>query len=689
MPILTCTNVKHAYGDDIILEGVTMSIEPGERVGIVGRNGGGKSTLIKILAGELVPDEGQVVLQRGERLGYLKQDPEFDAGQTLRQAAEHGFAELSALHLELDELFDRMAGAEGEALDKLLNQQAELERKIEAAGGYAIDHKIDEILHGLGFTDAQFGVPVSGLSGGQRARLSLAQLLLSQPGVLLLDEPTNHLDLDGRLWLEAFLKEEYPGAVLMISHDRAMLNGVVSRIAEVERGRLIDYPGNYEAFRRLRAERREAQYRAWANEQDQFKKEEAFIRKFKAGQRAKQARGRESRLERAKSEAIERPIELADLRLSLPKAERTGDLVVVARDLAKKYANEDGSEKVLFHDLSLTIGRGERWGIVGPNGAGKTTLVKCLLGELEPDAGTRSIGAKVDIGYFRQVPDGLRLDLSVARFVQDRVKKETDGRVSLSEQEARNLCGAFLFSGDEQEKEVGLLSGGERARAIMAGLLSSAKNVLVLDEPTNHLDISSAERLEESLAAPREDPKTGEKTGGAFDGTLILISHDRALIDATCDHLLVLDGQGGAEVFLGTWSEWASGRAVKAGVAGVSRGNERQQRAGAEGTRRNAEKGRKSGGGDAGGAAKKEGVKAALATSGPQEKSKSKFSWMRVEQLEEKIAFYEEQLAELDEALADPDVWTDHEKANVLTDKRDVVKRELDELEAEWVRKAE
>ncbi|MFG0305812.1 MAG: ABC-F family ATP-binding cassette domain-containing protein [Phycisphaerales bacterium JB040] len=689
MPILTCTNVKHAYGDDIILEGVTLSIEPGERVGIVGRNGGGKSTLIKILAGELTPDEGQVVLQRGERLGYLRQDPEFDKGQTLRQAAEHGFAELSALHRELDALFESMAGAGGEALDKLLKQQAELERRIEAAGGYAIDHKIDEILHGLGFTDAQFKVPVSGLSGGQRARLSLAQLLLSQPGVLLLDEPTNHLDLDGRLWLEAFLAGEYPGAVVMISHDRAMLNGVVSRIAEVERGRLIDYPGNYEAFRRLRAERREAQHRAWANEQDQFRKEEAFIRKFKAGQRAKQARGRESRLERAKSEAIERPIELAELRLSLPRPERTGDLVVVARELAKKYRNDDGSDKVLFHDLSLTIGRGERWGIVGPNGAGKTTLVRCLLGELEPDAGTRSLGAKVDVGYFRQVPDGLRLDLNVYRFVQDRVKKETDGRVSLSEQEARNLCGAFLFSGDEQEKEVRLLSGGERARAIMAGLLSSAKNVLVLDEPTNHLDISSAERLEDALAAPREDPKTGEKTGGAFDGTLILISHDRALIDATCDHLLVLDGHGGAEVFLGTWSEWAEGRAMKAGGSPRPTPSARQERGSAEGPRSDAEKDRKSAGGAPGSAAPRGSGKAALATSGPKEKSKSKFSWMRVEQLEERIAYFEEQLAELDRQLADPDVWADHEKANAITDRRDGVRGELDELEAEWLRKAE
>lgn len=695
MPILTATNIRHSYGDDIILEGISLSVEPGERIGVVGRNGCGKSTMIKIFAGLLKQDSGKVIVQRGDRVGYLKQDPEFDENETLREAAEHGFAELHQLHRDLHDVYEKMGDADGRALEKLLKEQERLDEAIEAAGGYAIDHKIESVLHGLGFTDADFSIPVSGLSGGQKGRLALTQLLLEEPGVLLLDEPTNHLDLDGCLWLEGFLRDDYRGAVIMISHDRAMLDGVVKRIVEVEQGRLIDYPGNYAAFRNLRAERRLVMNKAWESQQAQFKKEEAYIRQYKAGQRAKQAKGRESRLDRAKTEALERPVELAELRLSLPKAERTGDLVVVARGMSKSYPDDDGGEKVLFKDLDLTISRGERWGIVGPNGAGKTTLVRCLLSEQAADAGTVSLGAKTDIGYFRQIHEGLRLDLPVFKFIQDRVKRETGDRVSISEQEARNLAGAFLFSGDEQDKEIELLSGGERSRAVMAGLLASAKNVLVLDEPTNHLDISAAERLEEALAAPREDPKTGEKTGGAFDGTVILISHDRALIEATCDHLLILDGKGGATVFLGSWNEWAAkkglGNAVRVGV-------EKKPKKGAEAPPVEPPVGFATAAAarvvDQKSLSHKKGVgkKPAKDQGGKntsENRKKTAFSWMRMEQIEEKMAVFGERVSEIDSQLADPQVWVDHEKANALTDKRDAIKAELAELEAEWLRKAE
>ncbi|MEO0483769.1 MAG: ABC-F family ATP-binding cassette domain-containing protein, partial [Planctomycetota bacterium] len=462
MPLLSVTNLLHRYGDDIILDGVSLSVEDGERIGIVGRNGTGKSTLLRIVAGELKQDDGHVSLARGRRFGYLRQDPNFDESETLRSAAEAAFAELHRLHQELDDIFHKMGETEGDALEKLLREQERLERAIEAAGGYAVDHKIDEILHGLGFTDAQFSVPVTKLSGGQRARLALARLLLEEPDVILLDEPTNHLDLAGRLWLERFLRDEFRGAVVMISHDRYLLDAVVSRIIEVEHARLIEYPGNYAAFRRLRAERREAQHRMWEKQQTTFKREEAFIRKFKAGQRAKQARGRESRLERAKESALERPMELSELRLSLPKAERTGDIVASVRALTKVYPTDDGGEKVLFKDLDLAIGRGERWGVIGPNGAGKTTLVRCLLGEQQADSGKVSLGSNVAIGHFSQTDDWIDPDKNVYRFIQKTIKDETDGATELSEQESRTLAGAFLFSGEEQEKEMGVLSGGER-----------------------------------------------------------------------------------------------------------------------------------------------------------------------------------------------------------------------------------
>ncbi|CAN0551585.1 unnamed protein product, partial [Laminaria digitata] len=335
----------------------------------------------------------------------LHQNPNLEPGDTLKEAAARAFELVEELHIQLESLFHKMGEAQGEALEKLLKEQERLEKEIEAAGGYSNEHKVEMILHGLGFTDAQFGIKVRDLSGGQKARVALGKLLLENPGVLLLDEPTNHLDVAGREWLENFLREEYSGAVILISHDRYLLDRVVSRIVEVEDGRLVEYPGNYAAFRKQRIERRITMLRAWEKQQTMFKREEAYIRQYKAGQRAKQAKGRESKLERAKEDALDRPIEFDNIKLNLPKADRTGDIVIAARDLSKSYPNEDGSTKVLFHDLGLHIERGERWGIIGPNGAGKTTLVRCLLDEIEPDSGTINLGARLAVGYFSQNRD--------------------------------------------------------------------------------------------------------------------------------------------------------------------------------------------------------------------------------------------------------------------------------------------
>ncbi|MBX3378359.1 MAG: ABC-F family ATP-binding cassette domain-containing protein [Phycisphaeraceae bacterium] len=663
MPLIAAVNLRHTFGQDIILDGCSLSIEPGERIGLVGRNGTGKSTLMKCLGGLIAPDSGTITVQRGARVGYLQQDPDLDPGETLRDAAEGAFEQLHRLHAEQHGLFDAMAEAtargDSAGVDRLLKQQAEVERQIETAGGYAIDHKIDAVLHGLGFTDAQFTIKVKDLSGGQKGRLALARLLLEEPEVLLLDEPTNHLDIDGRLWLEQFLTQEYRGAVLMVSHDRYLLDAVVNRIIETEQGRLIDYPGNYEAFRELRAERLMVMHRAYESQQTKFKKEEEFIRRYKAGQRAKQARGRQTKLEREKLDnTLERPMELAALRLELPKAERTGDIVVAARGLSKKYPNEDGTEKVLFSNLDVVIGRGERWGIIGPNGAGKTTLVRCLLKDLEPDTGTVKIGSNVKIGYYRQTHEGVDPDLPVYRYLQGVILKECPGQ-ALSEQAARNLAGAFLFSGDEQQKEMGVLSGGERSRAVLAGLLASAKNVLVLDEPTNHLDIPSAERLEEALSVE-----------GGFEGTLILISHDRALIDATCDHVLVLDGKGGARIVLGNYTDWHEKDVAERREAQERESESRRRREEAERAQRAAEEARK---------------KQAAAKTGP---SVNALSRMKTEQLEAKIEQIETRIKAIDAAFADPDVWRDADKASALGQERQKLVADLEPLEFEWSQRA-
>ena len=699
MPLLTVTNLRHNYGDETILDGVSLSIEAGERVGIVGRNGAGKSTLLRCVTGEIRHDSGTIALQRGCRAGYLQQDPRLDPDETLRESAEGAFKQLHDVHKELDKVYEAMGTAEGAALEKLMKKQVALEQQMESLGGYSIGHRIDATLHGLGFTDDQFPVKVRGLSGGQKGRLALARLLLEGPDVLLLDEPTNHLDIDGRMWLEGFLRDEYRGAVLMISHDRYLLDAVVHRIVEVEDGRLIEYPGNYAAFREIRAQRRLTQLRAYEKQQDRFRKEEEYIRRFKAGQRARQAKGRESRLDREKEQrTLDRPMEMDSFRLSLPKAERTGEVVLSGRGLKKAYTNPDGQTRVLFDGLDISVSRGERWAIIGPNGAGKTTLVRCLLGEIPIDAGTTRVGTNVKPGYYRQTQEHMDLDQPVWRFLQNSILKETQGK-PWSEQQARDLAGAFLFSGRDQEKELRVLSGGERSRAALAALLASAKNVLVLDEPTNHLDIPAAERLEEALASPEED---GDEVG--FDGTLILISHDRALIDATCDHLLIFDGNGRSEVFVGTFTEWHErkverDRAVAKEAQERERHREEQDRKKRENERKEAERRAEktaarvpaSGVPASGTGAQRQGAPAATGGGGARSgspRAKSKFSWMSLQQIEEKMGELQSRIDDLDMQLADPSVWTDVARSTALNDERATARTELEGLEEEWLRKS-
>lgn len=664
MPTLAATNLTLSFGTRTILDGVSLSIDPGQKIGIVGRNGQGKSTLLKILAGIQKQDTGEVSLQKGCRAGYLHQDPILDPTETLRGAAESAFERLHALHRHLDEIYEKMATAQGDELDKLMKLQERVERDMEAAGGYAVDHKIEATLHGLGFTDAQFSIPVKGLSGGQKGRLALAKLLLEEPDVLLLDEPTNHLDIDGRLWLEGFLKD-FKGAVFLISHDRYLLDNVVERIIEVEQGRLIDYPGNYEAFREIRAQRRLTQHRAYEKQQDFWKKEEEYIRRFKAGQRARQAMGRLAKLERNKEQnALERVSEHSTFRLQLPKAPRSGDMVLTGRAVSKSYPAEDGSVKVLFRELEVSVTRGERWGIIGPNGAGKSTLVRTLLKEQPADSGIVQVGANVVVGHFSQTHEHLNLELPVFEYLQKVILKEVPG-TSMSEQAARDLAGAFMFSGQDQDRPLKQMSGGERARAVLAGLLASAKNLLVLDEPTNHLDIPAAERLELALAMPDEDDDQG------FEGTLILISHDRALIDATCDHLLILDGQGNAEIFVGTYTEWKEKDTQRKREAARAEADAKNKRERAEAQRQAQQQ--------AATAAKQQ----TQAKSGPVN-ANNPLSKVKTEQLVEKIAKLEARIKEIDMSLADADTWRDPGKCDKLGRERAKLATELEPLEFEY-----
>ncbi|MHC4766829.1 MAG: ABC-F family ATP-binding cassette domain-containing protein [Planctomycetota bacterium] len=637
MSLLTLANVHLAFGAHVVLDKVTLSIESGQKIGLIGRNGSGKTTLMRVMLGEAAPDAGTVQTARGARVGYLRQDPDFDPDESVRDAAEAAFAELHRLHRKLDEVYDRMASAGGDELAKLMKRHARLEARFENAGGYAVGHRIEGSLHGLGFTDEQMALKTQALSGGQLSRLGLARLLLEEPDLLLLDEPTNHLDIDGRRWLERFLADEYRGAVVLVSHDRWLLDRVVTRIVEVERAALREYPGNYHKYHELRRQRLVTEHRTYEKQLDVIRREEEYIRRYRAGQRSKQARGREARLERYKrDEMIDRPAHLDVMSLNLPKAARSGDMVIDAREISKRYG-----DLVLFDGLSVSVGRGDRIGVIGPNGVGKTTLVRCLLGELAPDDGAVRQGSRVHPGHYRQRQDDLDLSLPVWRYLQG-VIVSLDGRAAASEQQARDLAGAFLFSGDEQDKPLGDLSGGERSRTVLAGLVAGAHNLLVLDEPTNHLDIPSAERLEAALTE--------------YDGTLILVTHDRALLEATCMQLLVFDGSGSVRLFHGRYSEWAEGSQDQDAT---------EQRAPERAAKRRRARPRDTGGKE---------------PSGPR---------ISFADLEQRIETIERRIGQIDQELLDPAVYTDGARCNALQAERGALAEDLAPLEAEWARRAE
>ncbi|MDA1008284.1 MAG: ABC-F family ATP-binding cassette domain-containing protein [Planctomycetota bacterium] len=663
MSLVTVSQVRFGHGTNILLESATCAIEPGERIGLVGRNGCGKSTLLKLIAGRMNPDSGSITMQRGVRIGYLEQEPKLDPSDTLHGAAARAFGRLGDLRAELDKLYEKMSHPElaPDVLDSLLRQQGRLEDEFDRAGGHATDHKVDAVLHGLGFDDSQFMLPVTALSGGQRARLGLARLLLESPELLMLDEPTNHLDIVGRRWLETFLADEFPGSVILVSHDRWLLDKVVHRIIEIHRGAIRDYPGNYADFVALREERLNLQLREHDKQQGKIRAEEAYIRRYKAGQRAKQARGRATRLERyCRDEMVERPMELELIRIALPRAPRLGDVAMDAQGLSKRYDN-----KLLFESLDVRIKPGERIGVVGPNGAGKTTLVKVLLGELEADSGIVKRAPRLVTGWFRQTHEHLDPMLCTWEYLQRTVPARENG-LSLNEQEARNLAGAFLFSGADQDKLLGTLSGGERTRLVIAGLVASAKNLLVLDEPTNHLDIPSAERLEDALSL---DPDQG-----GFDGTLLMITHDRALLDATCDRLLVMDGEGGVIDFQGTWSDWEEREKSKA-----TSDREASERARIAAEDKQARTKASEDAKVAAAAVKKAAVK--VARKGPL---------VRVAdgEIEKRLAVGSARLKEVEALLADPSVFKERARSSKLLAEHESLLKSVADLEQEWLERA-
>src|SRR6266404_871141 len=546
------SDVEKSFGAQDVLRGASLQVNPGEHVGLVGRNGAGKTTIFRLVTQEEAPDVGEVVRARGLKLGLLAQHIHFEAGSTVHESALAAFGRLQRIEHEMHELEHQMADA-GDDLEKILERYSDLQHEYEREGGFEYSAKAEAILQGLGFDREAWHMETEKLSGGQQNRLGLACLLLSEPDVLLLDEPTNHLDVGAVEWLEEFL-QSYPSGFVIISHDRYFLDRACRRIIEIENGRATSYAGNYSRYLVEREEQREAQQRAYDNQQQLIAKTEEFIRRNLAGQKTKQAKSRRTllaKLERV--EAVRADQSSGDFRLR--SIERAGNHVLTVEDAAVGYG-----EHILAQDISFILRRGECLGIIGPNGSGKTTFLKTILKKIPSLAGEIRWGSKVQIGYYAQQLD----DLDDRNEIIMELRRVAPSSATAGE--LRTFLAKFLFTGDDVYKHVRDLSGGEKGRLALAKLIYSRVNVLVLDEPTNHLDIPSREALEEAL--------------GAYEGTIVTISHDRYFLDRVATQILALDGNGGAEHYDGDYTEYHDWKAklLSPALAGQSRNGSARSR---------------------------------------------------------------------------------------------------------------
>ncbi len=625
MSLIAAAKLSKTYGVRTLFDDVEFTLNEGCRVGLIGANGSGKTSLFRIVLGADEDHDGRITRQRNLRISTLDQDPKFPEGVTVREAMLSADPELLELETGMHHIHHELE--KGGDTDALLARLGELQTRFEARNGWELETRAERILEGIGFPKELRDSQVHSLSGGEKGRLAFARLLVQEPDLWLLDEPTNHLDIDGILFVENFLRESKAAAVV-VSHDRRFLDRVTNETWEIENAQFYDYPGSYSQARILRGERLKAAKRQYANQQAFIEKEDAFIRRYQAGQRARQATGRLKRLDRlARVDRPEDRVRVMDLQLS--SGDSPGMKILALRDVGMAFG-----ERTLFDHLDLDLSRGEILGVAGPNGAGKTTLMKILMGEHKPTEGTLKWGERVRVGTLSQherFPDETATPYSFMRAAAPKI----------TELQLRNMLAAMLFPGDAVDRPLAGLSGGERKRLMLTKLLVEGHNVLLLDEPTNHLDIPSREALELALAT--------------YEGTLIVVSHDRHFVDSMADRMLWIE-DGAAVLTDGGFTEALEKRMKRKEAAA---------------------------------AAAKLAPKPAAAPTAPTlqapSKPKSPFTQLKTGEIEQRMAEAEGRLKDLEAGFANPEVFRDPARLKAGQDEAARLKSELAALESEWL----
>lgn len=630
--ILSCHNINKAFGEKVILRDASFHIEEREKTALIGNNGAGKTTLLRIIMGELSADSGTVSTAKDSRVGYLAQYRDAEGDRTIYEEVLHTRQDLLDMEEKLRSMEHGMKEASGAELEALMNSYDRLSRQYELENGFAYKSNVVGVLKGLGFDESDFDRHIGTLSGGQKTRVGLGKLLLSEPDLLLLDEPTNHLDMGSIEWLETYLTN-YRGAVLIVTHDRYFLDKVVTKVIEIENGKLMQFSGSYTDFADKKAMIRDAEYKAWLNQQREIEHQQAVITKLKSFNREKSIKRAESREKMlSKIERLERPAELNNrMRIQLEPRMVSGNDVLSVQHLSKSFPGQ-----TLFSDISFEIKRGEKVALIGSNGTGKTTLLKILNGVLPADEGQFTLGAKVQIGYYDQEQHVLHPEKTIFEEI-------SDSYPTLTETEIRNMLAAFLFTGDDVFKLISSLSGGEKGRVSLAKLMLSEANFIILDEPTNHLDIASKEILEEAL--------------NSYTGTVFYVSHDRYFINQTAERILDLTNRTLVN-YIGNYDYYLEKKdELTARYAGTTEDASAENAVSENKLSWQQKK---------------------------EEQAKKRRKETQLKKAEERIEQLETRDAEIDELMASPEICTDYEKISALSIEKNQIAEELEKLYESW-----